>query len=105
MYYRLDGATRRPEAKDIKPGVILRMQREDDGIQFQAAFSDNVVLKVEGEMVKLARPYTYMTLADTTSPSVLTGVERYEASVEAVCAHYSLVLTSTGQAVQYRLKA
>lgn len=100
-----DGETRVPKPKDIQPGVILRMVCEDGA---QSAFSDCVVLRVEqGRFegfeptynVLLGRPYAYGSSLGTTSPTVLTGVERFSVALHRICNDdmFRLVLLSTGE--------
>ncbi len=106
----------------IEKGTVLRSIESDGG---QSSFSDCVILDVfyrDGRgmrvpsndspykyrdpvaYVKLARPYAFVSGAGTCCPSVLTGVEEVEISVEKLLlksSRYRVVLQSTGLAAQH----
>jgi hypothetical protein len=85
-----DGLMKRIVASDLTPGTVLRMLHSlnEDGtwdMNRAVPFSDCVVLKVESNshwmVVKLARPYCYVSGASTGCPSILQGYEMFEVSL------------------------
>lgn len=119
--YKTDGHLHEATADDIRKGNVLRPV-QSEGTTY--AFGDTVIVdvyfkdrhghrlsSVDSEKVqyktlyaKLARPYCFVSGAETCCPSVLTGVEQFE--VEASRLHgpdspYRLVVQSTGKAANY----
>lgn len=103
-----DGATRKLEAEDIEPGIVIRSGSDS----FLHSFADTIVLgwaeqkklphgRTMARYVKIARPYAYITLVDTTCPAVLMGVEQFEISVDSLCRYYRIVLMSDGKPAKH----
>lgn len=113
--YKLDGHLAEVTWDHIKPGHILRMgsvvmevRPRESITEFQwisPAFSDNIIMHAAADdhgdlWVTLARPYAYVHLTGTTSPTVLTGVEEYKVLATTLVGHKSqfrVVLMSTGK--------
>lgn len=100
---------------DVVRGAVLRMVHRSDGSV--APFSDFVVVDAwdvdshglrlheaeavfkKGRHVRLARPYAFVSGAETCAPTVLTGVEYLEVPLERLLSEDSLlsaVVQSTG---------
>jgi hypothetical protein len=119
-YPSVDGWTRNVEDKDLVPGTVVRSVQwrqptESGGRDVVDSFSDCVIVKViwrdkksnpvpafkldriqDGwtKHVVLARPYAFVSSANTGCPSVLTGVEQYELPAEKLtgpCSAYRVV--------------
>jgi len=75
MSKTVEGSTCRPEREHLQPGVVMRF--------LCLPFADCVIVKVENETVYFARPYLYVSGAESI-PVPLTGVERFEASIDRV---------------------
>lgn len=120
--YRTDGHLHEATADDVRKGNVFRPVQQSEGTTY--AFGDSVVVDVffndrhgrrlsghEADQAsdkrlyaKLARPYCFVSGAETCCPSVLTGVEQFV--VEASRLHgpdspYRLVVQSTGLAANY----
>jgi hypothetical protein len=69
----------------------------------QDPFSDCVVVKVDREWnrVTLARPYVYVSGANTACPTVLTGVENFEVSFENLQKHYTKIIQPSGKGYEF----
>jgi hypothetical protein len=69
----------------------------------QDPFSDCVVVKVDREWnrVTLARPYVYVSGANTACPTVLTGVENFEVSFENLQRFYKKVVEPCGRGYEF----
>ncbi len=123
--YACDGHLVDVTPDGLRKGNVLRTVEADSGVP---AFSDQVIVDIfyqtasgtrlrddevykylKGvQMVKLARPYAYVSGADTCCPVVLTGVEHYEVEMNKLCAEgsrFKLVVNSTGEAAHFGLKA
>jgi len=91
--------------EDLLPGAVLRMVTPSDGSV--SSFSDFVVVGWTSSLknaVRLARPYAFVSGAGTTSPTVLTGVEYLEVTVERLLAdnsQFSAVVQSTGLVAEH----
>ncbi len=109
MYQNLDGQLGHVTWDHIKPGHILRMgstwPNSAGGEWVSPAFSDNIIVHAatddHGDLwVTLARPYTYVHLTGTTSPTVLTGVEEYKVLARTLIegkSQFRILLMSTGK--------
>jgi hypothetical protein len=71
----------------------------------QDPFSDCVVMKMDSEWnkVTLARPYVYVSNANTACPTPLTGVETFEVSFENLQKHYVRVVKPSGKGYEFTL--
>lgn len=94
---------------DLVRGAVLRMVNTSDGSV--PSFSDFVVVEVKTvkdgfsePRVVLARPYAFVSCAETTAPTVLTGVERIEVQAGRILAEdspFSAVVQSTGLVAEH----
>jgi hypothetical protein len=108
---QLDGHLDLVRMDDLQPGHILRMgnmvPNSAGGVWISSAFSDHIIRRVFRAsnsggplLVELFRPYVYVHLTGTTSPSHLTGGEPYTVEAERLCGGqslYRIVLMSTGE--------
>lgn len=107
-----DGETRLVQEADLVPGTVVRILNavvpsSSGGRQVAAGFSDCLVLSGPeskagdggARYVRLARPYAFVSGADTASPTVLTGYEPLEVPVGRLTgpgSPFRTVLRSTG---------
>ncbi|HEY8096889.1 MAG TPA: hypothetical protein VIE65_12480 [Methylobacter sp.] len=98
--YEMDGIDRQATVADLKPGLILRHGTRYSC--FLPAFSDCIVTKIEGDKIHLVRPYVYVHLTGTTSPSPLFGSESFYIFVSQLD-RFIVVMLSTGEPQCYNL--
>lgn len=80
----VEGSTCRPEREHLQSGVVMQFRTDNERREgLCRPFSDCVIVKVENETVYFARPYLYVSGAESV-PVPLAGVERFEASVDRV---------------------
>lgn len=122
--FQYDGHTRRITDADLVRGHVLRWVMHEtsetgSSVSSTPVFSDCVIMdvfyrggqhpiqeKTGDKYIKLARPYCYVSGADTACPSVLTGVEHFEVRAERLCRYgdqYKLVVQSTGEPAKYTI--
>lgn len=120
--YGCDGHLHEITAEDLKKGNVLRSLESEPGAHH--SFADAIVVDVyfkdhnggriashEAERfakkdlyVNVARPYAFVSGADTCCPSVLTGVEQFEIPASRLTgpdSRYRLVVQSTGLAANH----
>jgi hypothetical protein len=82
MNKNCDGHVRNVDSSDLTPGTVVRMTQSEEGSL--SPFSDCLILKVSpvpgtnDSEVTLARPYSYVSGADTACPTILMGYETFK---------------------------
>lgn len=103
-----DGKIRRiNDASDLKPGSIVRPQGDT------SPYSDSVVVSsrtVDYQLetvtyYTLARPYAYVTLANTLCAGVVTGVEQHTVPFKSLQDRYVVVMTDRENLYDFTLKS
>lgn len=105
----LDGRTRLVTWDDlVQPrGMVLRMVQSDPAAL--PSFSDHIVVDAQPDergdlQVTVARPYCFVSGAETTSPTVLTGVSQYKVAASRLVGPESLfrvVVQSRGDVARH----
>lgn len=91
---------------EIQPGCIIRHKTD---VELGEAFSDCIVIGLEPEQVwgraserfKVARPYAFVSNADTMCPSILTGIENVTISFEIMEKCYLIVVNEKDEPRTY----
>lgn len=83
------------KASELVVGSLVRMNTD---AEYKHPFAECLVVKVDEtqQEVLLARPYGYVSNANTSCPTVLLGYENFSARFETIEKYFHLLESSKG---------